>query len=574
MINKLLNKFKINRYAMLKHGTVAVATMFGVWILFGVKNIMIAFPIALTSSVVGRQNFKVKTFNKSLKIIFLNLIIVTFSYISSINILFGIPINFISMFLIMYSVISPYDPTFYKPFIMMYVFTQYSDISFVELPIRFLAVIYGVLIVIFGSSFNKANEKSILGKNVTVSFELLKGQLDNIINNKFNNNVTIECSDKMRDLAYRIYITRHKKYLTTNLGKIQFMIYINIEYLNLILKNINIEYNENKIKFKVIKDLIIVIDNILDYSSNKLSIYKLEEVIDVFIDVNKKDTTYIREVLYILKLLLESFFELESLKKRDFNKIYKEWERSGLDKSINTFKEYFHPDTIRFKFAMRMSISLTITLLLGEIFGFYKIIWVIITIMSTMQAYYEDTLSRAKERVLGNIIAIIFTGIIINIVNIKSVTIIILILSLYLIYGFKEYYKISIFTSIASLCIASLTENINKLIFYRIGYVFIGVVLVLLANKLVFPYKNKDGIFQLKNKILKLKYILINESDGYIKGKNEAHKIRDIIIHSTLLSQKLYLRNLQYESKEIDGFIIENNDFIIRLGYKTLMKIY
>ena len=42
---------------MLKNGTVAVITMFGVWILFGVKNIMIAFPIALTSTVLGRQNF-------------------------------------------------------------------------------------------------------------------------------------------------------------------------------------------------------------------------------------------------------------------------------------------------------------------------------------------------------------------------------------------------------------------------------------------------------------------------------------------------------------------------------------
>ena len=65
----------INTYSMLKNGTIAVLTMFGVGILFGEKNIMLAFPIALTSAVLGRQNFKVKTFNKTIRIILIDLII-------------------------------------------------------------------------------------------------------------------------------------------------------------------------------------------------------------------------------------------------------------------------------------------------------------------------------------------------------------------------------------------------------------------------------------------------------------------------------------------------------------------
>ena len=62
MLKSLIKKYNDNVYSMLKNGTVAVITMFGVWILFGIKNIMIAFPIALTSTVLGRQNFYVKTF--------------------------------------------------------------------------------------------------------------------------------------------------------------------------------------------------------------------------------------------------------------------------------------------------------------------------------------------------------------------------------------------------------------------------------------------------------------------------------------------------------------------------------
>ena len=97
MLKSLIKKYNVNVYSMLKNGTVAVITMFGVWILFGVKNIMIAFPIALTSTVLGRQNFYVKTFYKVIWLIILDMLIVVTSFISSLNLYTGIIINFISI---------------------------------------------------------------------------------------------------------------------------------------------------------------------------------------------------------------------------------------------------------------------------------------------------------------------------------------------------------------------------------------------------------------------------------------------------------------------------------------------
>ena len=97
MLKSLIKKYNVNVYSMLKNGTVAVITMFGVWILFGIKNIMIAFPIALTSTVLGRQNFYVKTFYKVIWLIILDMLIVVTSFISSLNLYTGIIINFISV---------------------------------------------------------------------------------------------------------------------------------------------------------------------------------------------------------------------------------------------------------------------------------------------------------------------------------------------------------------------------------------------------------------------------------------------------------------------------------------------
>ena len=235
------------------------------------------------------------------------------------------------------------------------------------------------------------------------------------------------------------------------------------------------------------------------------------------------------------------------------------------------FKEYFVTSSIRFKFAARMSITLTLAIFLAEFLGYYKVIWALITIMSIMQPYYEDTILKIKERIKGNVIAILFTGIIIHLFHSQLVTNLILIMSLYLLYGFKEYYKISLFAAIASICISSVSVNLDILLFYRIFYVIAGVIIVLLANKFIFPYKLKNGISQLVEKILRYDEYLIDTSREYLNKSKGDNYIRDLIIHITLLTQKLYLRNKQYNSEEINRFIEINNDFVIRIGYKVLM---
>ena len=151
--------------------------------------------------------------------------------------------------------------------------------------------------------------------------------------------------------------------------------------------------------------------------------------------------------MLIVTSIVEQLKEAKELDSREADRIYKEWERTYLDKPKVVFKEYFVPSSIRFKFAMRMAITLTFSIFIAELLGYYKIIWAIITIMSIMQPYYEDTISKTRERIKGNIIAILFTGIVIHLFHTQWITILILVISLYLLYGFKEYYKISLICS-------------------------------------------------------------------------------------------------------------------------------
>ena len=581
MINKIISKSKINVHSMIRHGSVAVITLFIVGMLFGVKNVMLVFPIALTSAVMGRQNFHVKTMSKSLRIIALDVIIVIVAHVSSLNLYFGIPINLISIFLIMYTIVSPYDLTFYKPFLMLFIFTQYAAVPTSELYLRIMAVILGIGIVILASIVKKANEKSILGNSLTGVLRDINLQLENILNGSYDKKLQEKCSRSMRDLAYKIYVTRYKEYLTTNLGKIQFRIFISSEYLNLCLAEVNTKFERGILHRKDISELIGVIENILEYKEGKVQFDVIKKRLQAYrtLNLNKVrgngyDHDYIdassMNLFNALGNLTEAIGELNDLGYKEINKVYNQWERTDIDRPRVVFKEYFDTNSIRFKFALRMALTMTIALFIGERLGYYKVIWAIITIMSIMQPYYEDTKSKVKDRVIGNILAIVITGVIVNLANSQWVTIGILVISLYLLYGFKEYYKISLFAGMASMCIASLNQNINVLIFYRVLYVIIGVIAVIIINKYVFPYRLKDGIDAIVKKILRLRVQLINAAKEVDKNKFKEHEIRDLVIHSTLLSQKLYLRNLQCNYDEINDFIDKNNRVVIGIAYNTL----
>lgn len=563
----------INTYGVIKNGTIAVLTMFGVRIFFCEKNMMIAFPIALTSAVLGRQNFKVKTFNKTIRILVIDLIIVTLAYLSRLNLVVGIFVNFASVFLITYTITTPYDPTFYKPFIMLYVFTQYAWVPLSKMPSRYLAVIFGVLIIVICNKIVKEiNEKSLLGKSISKSLSLISESLNDILKGDYSKEKELECTNVMRALAYKVYVSRYKDYLTTTLGQIQFKIFMDIEHLNLFLRKVKEGYSNNEISKKEIKDLINLLGKVKDFSDGKIDVEQVVNQTNRYVNRYMKEAKYGYEISIILINLSKNINSLNSLDKKDINKVYEKWQRSYLDKRRYTFKEYFRKDSIRFKFAMRMAITLTLSLLIGEFLGFYKIIWAIITIMSVIQPYYEETLKKTKDRVVGNTLAIIFTGIVINIIDNKFVTIAILVASLYLLYAFKEYHKISLFAAIASISVAALSNNINELLIYRISYVIIGVLIVMIANKFVYPYKLKDGIRQLEEKISRYNEMLIREGKLYLKDKGDIHIVRDIIIHLTLMNQKLYLRNLQYGDEEVDRFIDDNTYLAIEIGYSILMS--
>lgn len=567
MFKSLFAKLNLNTKSMIKYGSIANLTLFSIAILFGVENIMLIFPITLISIALSFENLTVKPLTKIIRLLFSTTIIVTISTIASIFSHIGIIINFIAIFSIAYFLTVRYNPKIYKPFMMIYIFAQASSIhSFNEYFIKILTIFLGVFIAIsFSLITSLLFKKNILKDIIYHPFMLLSEQLNNLSKNKFDNTIYLNFSKEMRSLSYTIYKTRYKKFLTTNIGKLYFDMYLILGKLNILLKdyykNSNNVTLEDRFFFKELK---VLLDSFLKSIDNKDSFYLCIQTLNKFIVKYEYKNIY-NNILSTLKTLNLTLIKLFNVNFKERNNIYKEWERSDLDKFKTYLKSNFKFGSIRFNFALRISICLTLTLYIGNMYSIYKFIWVSITIMSVMQPYYEETISKGKERLIGNFFGISIIIILLTIFNNNIITIITLIVCLYLTYGFKEYYKLSTFTAICSICVSSLNTNLNVITINRIIFILFGILIVLIANKFLFPYKLEDGIKQLLTKLLNYHYIL---SKSYM-DKNLNITV-DIILLSSLTLNKLFIRNIEFKNEEITRLIEYTNKSIILNGYDFL----
>ena len=565
--NKL--KFDASYKDIFRKGTIAVLTTFGAGLLFGRQNMMIAFVLVLGSNALALQNLRIKTVSKTLRLIGIDLLIVCTSYVASLNKWGAIPINLVMLFLIIYLTVSPYNQMSYKTFMMLFVFCQYTSIPLSGLPSRFLMVIAVVTIVMMSIYFEQRCIKALLPLQVGEGFKLITRQLSKMEEGQFDEGISKALSQQMNELAYVIYNTSYKRYFTTYVGKVHFHFYLNISYFNFLLEQMYKQTKRGLFSPKDIMSMKGLFDEVESYFKREMSRAVLIERFDAYLNTHKHNSGFEEEVFDVIYAFRKNFNELELLDYREKNKPYDEWGRSDLSRIKNKIKEHLNPKSMSFNFAARMSIVLTITLFIAQSVGFYKFIWVIIPIMSITQPYYEDTKRRKKERIKSNILASIGIAIIINVIEVQWVAIGVLVLAFYLIYAYKDYYHMSIFLTVISMSIASVSKDINVLVVYRILYVLLGAGIVEFTSRIL-PYKLEDGIYELVGETERLNEILERESILSLEGKANLNRIREAIIYSAILCQKLYLKNKQYKDEKVNYLISTNTEFVIRLGHRVL----
>ena len=370
-------RIEVDKYEILKKGTIAIATTLFAGILFDKMNMMLAFVLVLGSSAMQAQNFRVRLIEKTVRLILVDWLIVLLAYLASLDHIWAIPLNLIVIFGIIFLGMTPFEPLRYKTFMMLYVFSQYTEIELGEMPRRLLMVVFSVCVVVFTNYLRQRKNKSLLPESIKSAFSQLEKQLEQLsLTDKLKEGY-VAIYRQMRQLAYDIYGTSHRQYFTTYLGRVQFHFYLNISYLNLAIYQLSGQVEKSDILHEELSKLKAVMQCINHYFDRKIKRKEVIDSIDGYLNEHKQVVGMMQEIDEVLFSMKKNFEELEGIDQKKNYKLYKKWQRSELSKVCKRARLHFNVQNVSFNFALRMAIILTVGLFAASILGYYKFIWAI-----------------------------------------------------------------------------------------------------------------------------------------------------------------------------------------------------
>ncbi|WP_438565755.1 FUSC family protein [Clostridium sp.] len=530
----------------------------------GRDNLMVGANAVFLLVGILNKNFSTRPIKSILKVICLMALIGILPFLVNFNNNVGLFINFIGIFILLYAVVYNLNKSIYYPFLFGYTLLLSSNVTGKALLYRVIGlIIVGIIAVLYQIIYTKIIYRTKMSS--------LKRSLDFLIRyvgdpDATNNTKNLE---KFREVN-----AAWSRELLEYRGNNFYLNYKENLELNLIavldkLEKINSEIINKDIKYKILEDenlrkeLLNILKDIRKFIYNELKEEELELSLRKYLKVYKnKENIYIFELAVTVetfKNLIVEFYKME----RENLRVKKKVNWIDIKESIMIIKEDFNINSVRFIFSFRTAVLISVIYFIIQRYHIDYGKWIIFTIASVSQPYNETVKNRAKERILGTLIgAFIYYGLSLILVS-EVERVIVILAAVYLYIHFKTYMKNVMMITIMFLGLATLnTLNTTDATEWRILFIIIGSIVVILGNKFIFPYN-----FKKETKVLLDKYIFccnkafLNIFNIY-ENKLERNKIKNLILQARGLENKIILNNTLAENKNI-MYLIENERIII-----------
>lgn len=149
----------------------------------------------------------------------------------------------------------------------------------------------------------------------------------------------------------------------------------------------------------------------------------------------------------------------------------------------------FNIHHVRGAYAIRIALLTTISVFIVDFFNLAQGRWIVYTIFSLTELYSEDCRVRSKQRLQGTVIGIIIIMLLFVVIKDNTIRGLIVLLGGYLDTYTTNYRDKIICVTMSVVASVSLTNGTITTAIERVGYICIGIILALLADKLVFNKK-------------------------------------------------------------------------------------
>lgn len=497
---------------------------------FGMENTLIGVATITAALMLLERDFTLAPFRVLIAILGLNLFLGVASYLASSNIGLGVIFNFLAIFIVGFLLSCELENSIFLPFGLQYLFMISVPINSSQLGLRLSSLIFGALIIMIIHMVCNSKRLSKSG-NILIDkllCDLIK-KIELLRDNKELTQIDLQISIDIGNLKKAIYNKRKSYFYLPEGGRVKLNIVATIKFLD---AKINRLMNESSGEVQTQK-LNIIYDMLVDIYNCKTDIKALELYITRS-SIDGLNDTKIKDNLDILCRYLIKLNQLEA-----HNYISYEGPVPSEYRFLNIMRRNFNTGTLRFSYAFRVAICVTISLFVMDYFKLPEGRWMAFTVFSLVQPYSEILKDKSQQRMKGTILGGLIFAVVFGLVEDPNIRSLIILVNGY-INGFVIRYDLCVAGyTISALGVASITSSIGYVLFYRILFVALGVVLSLIVNKVILPYSIKDAhrdLISMGDHITKKLY---EELRVYILKGDKNYSIENLFMISAMIDNKL-----------------------------------
>ena len=518
---------------------------------FGEYNVLIGVTTVVALLMYLERDLTVSPWKNMMLLLAINLSQGILGQLAGINPWIGLPLNFMAMFIVGYFFTSNIKGPMHIAFGLQYLFILAAPVPLSDFPLRLSSLVAGALIIMLVQwIFNKRK----LTKQGNRYFLQVCGHLQEKISRIRDKQPAPELDSLIQSdingLRKVIYFRKIKGFYLTHEGRARLKISVCLEKLHLLLNRAAAsDYPE-----EVLEALNIELNHMKDYVNNGRSMSD-DSLVGLERAHKGHESAYIVELISTLKLLRELLMYLHTSEVSELNKVEKVVEIPKGYRNAYQFLKDINRYSARFTFALRLGFTIAAAAFIVDYFNIKDGRWVLFTIFSVTQPYYETAKFRFKERVIGTLMGGAIFLVLFSIFHDMTIRSFLVLLVGYL-NGFAVKYRNVVLTvTISALGTAALIGDPTVLTMRRIVLVLIGIGMGMIANRYLLPYTLEKGTRDLMKSYKQVSQELLREAGTYLKHRNNAHTINDLFALSTLIEERILSNNQMLQLEEMDDFL-------------------
>ncbi|WP_162805675.1 FUSC family protein [Sporosarcina sp. PTS2304] len=521
-----------------------IGFILGFGALFGNENILIGVSTITAMLMLLERDLTSHPIGNTMKFIVLNVFIGVAAFLTGFNVWLAVPINFIAMFVISYSLLFNLKNPLYLPFSLQYLFILAMPVAVDQMPLRLASLVFGALAIMGVQMIANKNKVTKSGDKLVVSICLaLIEKIKSMQTNESHEELSKQIMNDVSSLRSIIYDKREDNFYLTEEGRLKVNISVALEKINILLDSVPKDQPPHALAEDLIRILELASKSLHDPEAVKALGETYDQMLLHYKAAHNHDLLVLG-MLNHLEFLRQSLSELSSLDKEHYNVVKKIEQIPKKFRKVSIAERPSHTNSMKLSYAVRMAIGITIAGFITDYFDLAEGRWMMFTVLSVIIPLYEQSQKKMRDRVFATIVGGVAVTLTFMVFHSHTARSILLMFAGYLMSYVKVYRYSTIlvtFSAIGSVALITGTTQIFTL--ERVLFVVAGVVLALLINKFILPYKLEDANRDLYAMYDDTVREMIVEIDYKVRDKGNENAVKNLLLIANMIEDRLHVNN-------------------------------